>query len=237
MIENIREDVPADFFDSNKLQTCEEDKPAEAITSEADAQGKQYTIRDLVPNRRTREQIIDLMKGIEDQHYCNGWCQCLLPLDNFHRNGRGYHDLCRKCRSLYSKADKKIRKGELTVDQIRENPWIVDPKLETKSADTKMCNECKEWKSVSDFEPKKRKCKVCRRRQADQRNVFDCQAFATKMASFDSRTKEAELTYLPKDRLVILMKFLDVKRSASDRKPSMIQKLMVHFTPLNQVSS
>ena len=234
LIENIREDVPEDLIDSQEPET-RQNEPDEQITPETDqAQGKQYTIRDLVPKRLTREQIIDLTREIEDQHYCNGWCQSLLPLDCFHRHSRGYHDLCRKCRSLYSKADKKIQKGELTVDQIRENPWIVEPKLQTKSADTKMCNECKEWKSVSDFEPKKRKCKICRRRQADKRNAFDCQIFVAKMPSLDLRTKESELTYLPKDRLTILMKFLNVKRSSDDRKASMIQKLVAYFAPLDQ---
>jgi len=192
---------------------------------------KNYTIRDLVPSRLTKEQIIDVQRGHEDKRYCNAFCQALLSLENFHRNGtRGYHDLCAKCRSLCAIADKKIIKGELTPEQIKNNPWIIEPKLKTKSPDTKLCNECKQWKSTSDFDEKKCQCKDCRKEQARKRNIFDCEKFTADISGHDEPTRKAELNYVPKDRLVILMKFLDIKRSSSDRKASMIEKLVKYFS-------
>ncbi len=198
----------------------------------------QERLKKILPYFLTKTDYIEKnKKAPAGKRFCNGFCQQYLPLSDFMISEKGVIPLCKNCQDLEDKAWIKINNGELTEQQIRENPLLI-----SCSKNEKICRICKQVKSLDQYEEGKkgdhnrRQCKTCRRQMDKERwETFDIEAASRKIFQITDKVQMMDFINLyPKDRLVQIISKLGIGRSSSDKKSDMIEKTFKFFVSLQE---
>ena len=170
--------------------------------------------------------------------YCNGCCQDIRNLEEFSKvNKDGYCSVCRKCTNTIQLAKKKIKNGEFTVEEFKNDYTIMDDK--TTDIDNELtltCSSCKEDKSATQFDSAKRQCKACKSLSAIERNNKDMDIIYRDIdkLKFDHMIElKRYITQIPKDKLVKVISHYKIGRKSSDTKDRMIFNITEHFQLLS----
>jgi hypothetical protein len=170
--------------------------------------------------------------------YCNGCCQDIRNLEEFSKvNKDGYCSVCRKCTNTIQLAKKKIKNGEFTVEEFKNDYTIMDDK--TTDIDNELtltCSSCKEDKSATQFDSAKRQCKACKSLSAIERNNKDMDIIYRDIdkLKFDHMIElKRYITQIQKDKLVKVISHYKIGRKSSDTKDRMIFNITEHFQLLS----
>lgn len=169
-------------------------------------------------------------KATKDQKYCNGFCQTYVTMNLFD-NDNG-HTICKPCLNKVLRADRMVLNCKYTVQQILDNPDI----LNTKDTDTITCEKCKEKKPTYDYEKNRRICKQCRKASTDKNvKIFvdDLKQYDTKLQNMSIDERKDVLTSLGSDYIKPLVKFLNLGRNAKDKKSFLIEKILLHYSNID----
>jgi len=161
--------------------------------------------------------------------YCNAICQEFQEKTKF----TGQQVICNQCRSMIALAEKKIRKDEITVEQFIENPRIVYGVAAGVDA-KKICETCKNEKSIMAFEHGRRHCNECRRLEMSKQHQAQLPGILSDIEKLKTNLVDLEryLQFHPKDMIILIMTHYQTGRTAKDVKSTMIVKILNHFRSL-----
>lgn len=162
-------------------------------------------------------------KGVR---YCNVICQDFRSNEDFSNK----IPVCKDCRNKIYLAEKKIKEGSITLEQFKENPEIING-IDIVFDTNKICNKCKQEKSIIQFESNKNICKACRSIQAVERNNkdFDILISDIEKSKHNLIILENFVKSVPKDKLVKVISYYEIGRKSSDRKENMVYNIVEHF--------
>lgn len=167
----------------------------------------------------------------EGQKYCNALCQEYVPRENF----SGVHVICNACRNRINMAMKQIDIKRITLEQFKENPRVVYPcDLATGVIAKRICQECREERSVDLFEAHRRECKVCVIAQASDRVHHRLTRYLSDMEVIKHNLQqlEAYLQNIPKDALLLILDHHHIGRRPQTTKSTLILSILQHFQRL-----
>jgi hypothetical protein len=161
--------------------------------------------------------------------YCNAICQEFLEKTKF----SGQHVICNQCRSMINLAEKKIGKQEITIEQFIENPHIIYGVALGVDA-KKICETCKNEKSIMAFEHGRKHCNECRRLQMIKQHEAQLPCILSDIEKLKTNLVDLEryLQFHPKDIIILIMAHYQTGRTSSDVKSTMITKILNHFRSL-----
>jgi len=161
--------------------------------------------------------------------YCNAICQEFVEKTQF----TSQQVICNKCRNMINLAERKIGKKEITIEQFIENPRIVYGLASGVDA-KKICETCKNEKSIMAFEHGRKHCNECRRLEVSKQhqaqlpgNLSDIEKLKTNLVDL-----ERYLQFMSKDVLILIMAHYQTGRTSADIKSTMIVKILNHFRSL-----
>ena len=195
----------------------------------------------ILPSYISKSDFIRKNETAPDGHrYCNGFCQSYKLLTEFSSINTSYTTVCDICKGMEKMAYVKIKNGELTADQIRNNPSLV-----VLNEDERMCRKCENIKNINMFEKNKCGksirvvCNECRSKEDKDRIQNYCENSMEKDIKilYELRNTPYEFTVklktLIKDQLTKIIKRLKIGRKSSDTKELMIQNITEYFKTLN----
>ena len=195
----------------------------------------------ILPSYLSKSDFIRKNENSPDGHrYCNGFCQSYKLLTEFSSINTSYTTVCDICKGMEKMAYVKIKNGELTADQIRNNPSLV-----VLNEDERMCRKCENIKNINMFEKNKCGksirvvCNECRSKEDKDRIQNYCENSMEKDIKilYELRNTPYEFTVklktLIKDQLTKIIKRLKIGRKSSDTKELMIQNITEYFKTLN----
>lgn len=161
--------------------------------------------------------------------YCNAICQEFVEKTKF----TGQHVICNQCRRMINLAEKKIGKQEITVEQFIENPHIIYGVALGVDA-KKICETCKNEKSIMAFEHGRKHCNECRRLQMIKQHEAQLPGILSDIEKLKTNLVDLEryLRFHPKDIIILIMAHYQTGRTSSDVKSTMITKILNHFRSL-----
>jgi prophage antirepressor-like protein len=189
-------------------------------------------LRFVIPSYLTRYNYNIKNKNAPEQHrYCNGWCQDYINISKFSERCSGYMIVCHVCFEKEKIAIKKIEQKELTPEEIRGNPRMIEI-----GVGEKLCNICDKILKEEEFEMRpghpRSQCKKCKYNKS-----------RTKMEKFEEEIEETIKSYstIPEEELIIklknhnkhqlckIIKLKKVGRKSKDTKAIMIVNLTNYF--------
>lgn len=195
----------------------------------------------ILPSYLSKSDFIRKNETAPDGHrYCNGFCQSYKLLTEFSSINTSYTTVCDICKGMEKMAYIKIKNGELSADQIRNNPSLV-----VLNEDERMCRKCENIKNINMFEKNKCGksirvvCNECRSKEDKNRIQNYCENSMEKDIKilYELRNTSYEFTVklktLVKDQLTKIIKRLKIGRKSSDTKELMIQNITEYFKTLD----
>jgi hypothetical protein len=162
--------------------------------------------------------------------YCNGLCQDYCNIDDFCNK----NCICNSCRNYFNLAEKLINSGKITLENFQNNPSIVYGE-ESKEIDIfKLCEICKENKSIIHFDSKRNKCKSCRTLESIKRVNTDIDLLISNIEKTKDNLKQLEnlLFNIPTGKLTIIISHYKIGRKSSDNKQNKIFNIIEYFRKL-----
>lgn len=159
--------------------------------------------------------------------YCNAICQGFLEKMQF----SGQQVICNRCRNMIHLGEKKIENNEITIEQFIENPWIVYGMVVDAR---KMCETCKNEKSIMAFEDEKKDCRECRTIALSKQHHANLDQTLSEIEQLKTNLVDLEryLKFLSKDVIILIMTHYKTGRTSADVKSTMIVKILNHFRNL-----
>lgn len=142
--------------------------------------------------------------------------------------------ICNSCRNYINLADKKIKTGEITLEDFKENPDIVY-NTEVIVTDTKICQSCQEPKPTNLFYGTKNTCKACIaiRISEKSKDISSQVEYIEKLKS-DISQLENFIRQISRDKLVLIISYYKIGRKASDNKDRMVYNIIHYFSGLEK---
>lgn len=108
---------------------------------------------------------------------------------------------------------------------------IQQEKVEIKQDETKECVTCKQNKSITEYEIRRKECKACRKIKLNERinNGLDILISEIDEAKTNLVLLENIVKKIPKDKLVKILSHFTVGRKSSDNKNDMVCNIVDHF--------
>jgi hypothetical protein len=188
--------------------------------------------RQFVNSYLTHAEMIDKFKEApKGTRYCNFVCQDFLPLENFDTHMNGY---CKKCRNILVKAKDQIKNNQITLEQFKENPDIINNKPIIKLEKEIECVRCKKNKSISDFDPNRNICRECRNEQEKERSIREFDKVINDIETLKGNLDELK-KYLDKTRVTTIRMILEkynIGRKSTDKKSDSITRIVKYFEQL-----
>ncbi len=167
----------------------------------------------------------------QGQRWCNGWCQCYKIVTDFTKRSESAMTICLKCENMIDIAEIRVQDGTMTEKQVRKNPSNI-----LLGADGILCRKCNIIKHKDKFQDKKRQCEECRlsvrnKYKEDFVTIVEKEVEILRSLSKDDRDKK--LNIYVRDQLYKIATFCSVGRKSNDTKPTMYNKLVLHFDTNN----
>ena len=165
----------------------------------------------------------------DGQQYCNAFCQQYMNIDHFYASKAD----CKLCYNQILKARQMIDNGQLTAEQFKENPSIIE-RTKTIIPMYRICITCNDNKTLDQFEATRKECIPCRRQRA---KISNTKKFAESIIAIDEiKSDIVALTTLlksiSKDIIVMVMSHYKISRSHPDNKDQLMVKVIDHFKAL-----
>ena len=180
-------------------------------------------------NIKNKTDLMHINKNApENFKYCNAFCQDFKLKSMFSGQTRE----CKECWSKLHDAKKQIDSKKFTIEDFRNNPCLIDI-IDMSFNDIKKCNECKQEKTLNNFDDKKNICKSCRLLQQKERTSKDMDKIILEIERLKTNTN-ALYKYLEnmvsRDKLYLVLSHYSLKRkSCNDRKVDMINTIIQYF--------
>ena len=178
----------------------------------------------------TRNELMHATRSTsEDIRFCNGFCQDHRSIKEF----SGESVLCRPCVNKINLAKKQINEGQITLEQFKENPEIING-IEIVFDTKKKCNNCQENKTIDQFESGRNECKACKAISVKTKinKDFDVLVSDIEKTKDNLINLEKFIKNIPKDKLVKVVSHFKVGRKSTDTKEKMIFNTVQHFKKL-----
>lgn len=170
----------------------------------------------------------------EGKRYCDGWCKKYLQSDDFRGSRYSLLAICKKCENMEDIAYIRLSSGQLTIDQIKSDPSILQC-----GENERICRQCKKTKKEEEFDTVNRKCRECKRENQKNRikeiNFKDTIEVLTIFTNDTSKTLyelKLKINTISKEELVLILKELNLGRLATDKKSDMCRKAYEYFEKL-----
>jgi len=181
-----------------------------------------------LPTRLLRYEYLQKNKESPDgMKWCNGFCQNHRPLTQFSKVSYAYSTICMLCENKVDVANSRILSGEITSKQIREDPDIIDLKVNQR-----ICRKCQKVLDICNFEPKKRQCRTCRNKSRSQfgkkfENIIEEQiSIIQKLSDHDRKIK---LNRYTKIELHKIGQYLGIGRKFNDKKANVVENILKYY--------
>ena len=165
----------------------------------------------------------------DGQQYCNAFCQQYMNIDQFYASKAD----CKLCYNQILKARQMIDNGQLTAEQFKENPSIIE-RTKTIIPMYRICITCNDNKTLDQFEATRKECIPCRRQKAkiNNTNKFEQSIIAIDEIKSDIVALTNFLKSISKDIIVMVMSHYKISRSHPDNKDQLMVKVIDHFKAL-----
>ena len=183
--------------------------------------------RNYVNNTLSLHEYNTLIKSTpEGLKYCNAFCQKFMDKDMFYETKA----LCKECFNLISKVRKMIDNNQLTAEQFRENPELVQ-RDKTIIPIYRECINCEERKTLDQFEPTRKECIICRKNKKKNNNMELVKQYinAIEEVKTDIVALKNLLRSMPADLVRLTVTHYQIPSSDTDRKDHFVLKIIDYF--------
>jgi len=169
----------------------------------------------------------------EGVRYCNGFCQDYRDKSIF-SGEKSIKMICNDCRNIIGLAESKIKRKEITLEQVKENPHVVYGLEDKKIGPMKECKTCHVKKSSVQFEHNRRICKACKAIKSSEKRSEGIDTYIKDIETLKTHFSKLReyLKSISRDKLTVIISHFSIGRKSSDNKGTMVENIVKYFEHL-----